>query len=401
MTRVGVGHSAKRRSSEAAGEAVRAALAGLQGRKPDVLLVFANPGYDQTSLLSAILEIAGHSTPLVGCSSEGIIFRDGCNEQSCAVNVMAIASERIAFEVFNVPGFSRDPRACGAEIARRIGELGPERARAAFVFPDGLTGDATEMLRSLDAALPFALPIAGGAAGSIVGRDGDRLHVTHQYLNAAVTSDSISVLVAGGGLAVDVAVSHGCMPLGPPRTVTGADGGWLREIDGLPAGDVLRDYIDGASCSLLGADIAQLCVGEPLDPAPGEQSGPDYLIRTPLLGHDRQSLFFPGGLQLGNKIQFTRRDPERVAASAAQSAQALARRHPGQAPVAVFQFDCAGRGSLLFGHNTAHAAVRPLQKAFTGHPPWIGFHTFGEIAKIGDRPLYHNHTVVLCALYET
>jgi hypothetical protein len=315
---------------------------------------------------------------------------------------MAIASERIGFQVFNVPGFSKDPRACGTEIARRIGELGPERARAAFVFPDGLTGNATEMLRSLDAALPFSLPIAGGAAGSILRRDADRPHVTHQYLNGAVNSDSVSVLVAGGGLAVDVAVSHGCMPLGLPRTVTAAEDGWLREIDGLPAWDVLREYVDGAPTDLLGADIVHLCVGEPLDPALREEYGSDYLIRTPLLlGEDKKSLFFPGGLQLGNKLQFTRRDPERVAANAAYSAQTLARRHPEQAPIAVFQFDCAGRGYMLFGENTAHAAVRPLQKAFASNPPWIGFHTFGEIAKIGSKPFYHNYTVVLCALYET
>lgn len=402
MTRAGVGYSAKRRSAEAAGEAVRAALVGLEGRKPDVVLVFANPGYDQTSLLSAILEIVGRDTLLVGCSSEGVIFRDGCNEQACAVNVMAIASDRIGFHAFNVPGFSKDPRACGAEIARRLGELGPERARAAFLFPDGLTGNATEMLRSLDASLPFALPIAGGAAGSIVRRDADRPHVTHQYLDGTVSSDSVSVLVAGGALAVDIAVSHGCMPLGLPRTVTAAEGGWLHEIDGLPAWDVLREYVEGAPTDLLGADILHLCVGEPLDPALREEYGSDYLIRTPLaLSEDKKSLFFPGGLQLGNRIQFTRRDPERVAASAMQSAQALAHRRPEQTPIAVFQFDCAGRGYMLFGENTAGAAVRPLQRAFTGNPPWIGFHTFGEIAKIGDKPFYHNYTVVLCALYET
>ena len=32
--------------------------------------------------------------------------------------------------------------------------------------------------------------------------------------------------------------------------------------------------------------------------------------------------------------------------------------------------------------------------------PWIGFHTYGEIAELGGQPYYHNYTVVLCALYE-
>ncbi len=32
--------------------------------------------------------------------------------------------------------------------------------------------------------------------------------------------------------------------------------------------------------------------------------------------------------------------------------------------------------------------------------PWIGFHTFGEIAPIAGETFYHNFTVALCALYE-
>jgi hypothetical protein len=401
MTKVGVGYSTKRRAVDAATDAVRAAMASLEGTKPDALLVFANPGYDQGALLSAIRELAGHDARLVGCSSEGIIFRDGCSEQACAVNVMAIASTRIVFHAFNVAGFSKDPAACGVEIARQIGELGPDNAKAAFLFPDGYTGNATEMLRALDAALPFRLPIAGGAAGAVLRTAVNQDNRTHQYLDGSVINDSISVLVVGGAVAMDVAVSHGCTPLGLPRQVTAADGGWLREIDGLPAWNVLREYVDGEPTDLLGADIIHLCVGEPLDPALREEYGSDYLIRTPLmLGEDKKSLFFPGGLQLGDQVQFTRRDPEKVAANAEHSAMTLARRRPGQSPIAVFQFDCAGRGYMLFGESTAALAVRPLQNAFADHPPWLGFHTFGEIAQIGQRAFYHNYTVVLCALYE-
>ncbi|HEY0988235.1 MAG TPA: FIST N-terminal domain-containing protein, partial [Kofleriaceae bacterium] len=120
MTKVGVGHSTKRRAVDAGTDAARAALASLDGAKPSVVLVFSNAGYDQAALLSAIRELTGHDTPLCGCSSEGIIFRDGCSEQACAVNVMAIASERIAFHAFSVASYSKAPGACGTEIAQRV-----------------------------------------------------------------------------------------------------------------------------------------------------------------------------------------------------------------------------------------------------------------------------------------
>ena len=32
--------------------------------------------------------------------------------------------------------------------------------------------------------------------------------------------------------------------------------------------------------------------------------------------------------------------------------------------------------------------------------PWIGFHTFGEIAPIAGKSYYHNYTVALCAVFE-
>ena len=64
------------------------------------------------------------------------------------------------------------------------------------------------------------------------------------------------------------------------------------------------------------------------------------------------------------------------------------------------QFDCAGRGSILFGSCAAQEIVHPLQEALGDTTPWIGFHTYGEIAPINGKPYYHNYTVVLCALYD-
>jgi small ligand-binding sensory domain FIST len=212
------------------------------------------------------------------------------------------------------------------------------------------------------------------------------------------------VLVIGGAVAIDVTVSHGCTALGLPRTVTSAEGGWVHQIDGRPAWDVMKEYLHGDPVDLISADIVHLCIGEPFDPAlrqaVGAGFGSEYLIRTPLAqSPDGKSLFFPGGLQLGNQIQFLRRDPELVGATAKQSALTLAERANGRTPLAVLQFDCSGRARSLFGDRTADTLVRPLQQAF-GDPPWAGFFTFGEIAQIGSQSCYHNFTVALCALYD-
>lgn len=403
-TLVGVGHSYKRSAVEAGGEAARAALASLDGRAPVAVIVFANPGYNTTALLGAIREVVGHGAVLAGCQSEGVIYQGGCTEKVCVVNVMAIASDAMDVSAFNVPGYSKDPKGCGAEIARRVGELGPDKARAVLLFPDGVTGNATGMLRALDDGLAFPVQIAGGAAGDILKVD-SRNFVTHQFLGSEVMTDSISVMVLGGGISVDITVSHGCTPLGLSRKVTSAEGGWVHEIDGRPAWSVLKEYLDNDPVDLISADIVHLCIGEPLAPElramAGDVFGSDYLIRAPLvLSADKRSLFFPGGLQRGNTIQFTRRDPALVSANAARAAGELAGRRAGVRPAGVLQFDCSGRGRPLFGEQVAENAVCPLQAAFPAGTPWSGFFTFGEIAQFSGQSYYHNYTVVLVALYD-
>jgi hypothetical protein len=400
MTKIGVAHSKRRTAHDAGVEASTLALQQLEGQPADLVLVFANPGYDQQVLLSVIREQFGPRAIVSGCSSEGVIYRGGCDESPCVVNLMAIASDRIRFDAINVGNYAKDPARCGQAIAARVGELGPERAKAVFVFPDGVTGDCTAMLRALQHALPFSLPVAGGAAGDLLKGDPRHVLTTYQYLDQVVHTDTVSAVIVGGDVELDVEVSHGCTPLGLTRTVTRVEGGWVHEVDGRPAWEVFKEYLDGDTVDLMSADIVHLCIGEPLDEAKRKGFDSDLLIRTPLvLAEDKKALFFPGGLQLGNTIQFTRRDPDEVGASAKRSATRLAERH-GQRPTAMFQFDCAGRGYMLFGERTAEIAIRPLQDTI-GDVPWIGFHTYGEIAPIAGEPFYQNYTVVLCALYET
>ena len=400
MTKVGVAQSKKRTSHDAGIEACSLALQQLDGRPADLVLVFANPGYDQQALLDAIRELSGPHAVVSGCSSEGVIYRGGCDESPCVVNVMAIASDRIRFDAINVGNYAKDPASCGKAIAARVGELGAERAKAVFVFPDGVTGDCTAMLRALQDALPFPVPIAGGAAGDRLRADPRHILTTYQYLGQEVHTDTVSAMIVGGAVEFDVEVSHGCTPLGLTRTVTRAEAGWVHEVDGRPAWEVFKEHLDGDPADLMSADMVHLCVGEPLDEARREVFDSGHLIRTPVvLAEDKKALFFPGGLQLGNKIQFTRRDPEQVGASAKRSAIRLVERRR-QRPTAMFQFDCAGRGYMLFGDHTAAIAIRPLQEAI-GDVPWVGFHTYGEIAPIAGEAFYHNYTVVLCAMYET
>ncbi len=392
----GVGCSHRPDAHLAGREAAQSACAALRGESPHLFLVFAASGYPLPELIAGIREVAPSAT-LAGCSGEGIITQGRSEELERTVGVLALRSDTLRFDALLVRGYAEDPSGAGTELAHQVRALGRDDAFALLVFPDGLTGNCTEMLRTLQADLPAHLTIAGGTAGDALTFEG-----TSQFRNGEVAQGSMSALLVSGAGRLDVAVSHGCVPIGLERRVTDASGGWVREIDGEPAWSVFRQYLDGAPEDLNTEGAIHLSVGEPLPEGTAAEYEP-YIIRTPM-GLDRESgaLFFPGGgLEAGGAMRLTRRDPLRVRESARACAERIARRHEGETPAFVLQFDCAGRGKQLFGSHTADAIVKPLQEALGPDLPWLGFHSYGEIAPIAGRARFHNFTVALCAIYDS
>ena len=388
-----VGTSQHIDSTAAGREAARAALAGLHGATPAVALVFASADHDHAALLAAIqADLPG--VPLVGCSGEGVIADDESNEALAAAAVMAIASTRVRFETFLFDDYARDPEGAARALAAQVNAAGLD-ARCLCVMPDGLRGNCTQLLHTLHELVEVPMPIVGGAAADAMTFD-----ATYQYGAGRVVSGGLAALLISGPVDVEVAVSHGCSPVGLERSVTRAADGWIQEIDGQPAWDLFREYLGDGADDLNAEGIVHLCIGERLVHGAAEYD--PLVIRTPLqLDKATGALFFPGGgLTEGRAIQLTRRDPEKIRASARDTAARVQGTHPGRVPDAVLQFDCAGRGRILWGGCASGEIVAPLRRRLGAAAPWIGFHTYGEIAPIAGQPYYHNYTVALCALYE-
>ncbi len=421
-SRVGVGNSTNRQSAAAGREAAGAAMSNLGAQRPGLVLVFSTVGYDQVTLLRAITAVTGPA-PLSGCSGEGVITLRGSDEGSHSVAVMAVASDQISFRTLHVRGVSRDPRGAAHRLcaeARHGGrpELGggvsaegganPRKfplpqpgssctdadVRAMLLFPDGLTINCTELLEEIQRGLPYPITLAGGSAG-----DALRFERSFQYHDGEVDSDSLSAVLIGGRVCAEIAISHGSDLVGIERTVTRAEGGRVQEINGRPAWGELREFL-GEAEGISPLSLAYLCLAERL-PGEGDPEYGQYVVRVPL-GLDRSTgtVFFPGGLATGARFQMARRNRDRIQQHALASVQRLAERHPGRQPLCVLQFDCAGRGRLLYGEHAGEAIVEPLQRALGKDVPWAGFHSYGEIGPLLGRSYYHNYTVVLCALYE-
>lgn len=394
-TTAGVGRSIAASAARAGEEAATKACAALGGAPPEFCLVFSTSGYDQRVLLDAVRAVTGPAR-LSGCSGEGVIAEGVSDERDRSVAVLAVRSDAIRFTPLLVPRYSADPAGAGRALARRVHESGVADAAGLFVFPDGLLGDCTAFLDALAAELPPGLAVAGGAAG-----DAMLFERTWQFRDGEVTSDAVAAVLVHGACEVAIRVSHGCEPVGTRYQVTDAADGWLRTLDGEPAWAVYRQFLDGGPEDLNAEGIAHLSLAEELETGDHDGYG-RIIIRTPLqLDPASGALFFPGGgIRTGMRVRIARRDPVRVRASARSCAERLRHAGAGAQPALVFQFDCAGRGRLMFGPRASDEIVRPLQQILGPATPWLGFHTYGEIAPLRGRPRYHNYTVALCAIFE-
>src|SRR5690606_39274699 len=110
----------------------------------------------------------------------------------------------------------------------------------------------------------------------------------------------------GGRLEAEIGVAHGCMLLDIDHVVTRAEGATVFEIDGRPAWDVMRDYLDEDVTSLSAASVPFLCVGLPVD-----EQREQWVMRVPLgLDPATGTLFFPGNIPQGAVVSMARRDPQ-------------------------------------------------------------------------------------------
>jgi hypothetical protein len=95
----------------------------------------------------------------------------------------------------------------------------------------------------------------------------------------------------------------------------------------------------------------------------------------------------------------SRRDHEKISAGIERIGEEIRSRLGNNAPKMVFQFDCVGRGKVVFRDQQKNQILEKLQQKIGPTVPWIGLYTYGEIAPIGGKDYFHNYTAVVLAVY--
>jgi hypothetical protein len=386
---VGSGCSSLDEATAAGTEAARAALAGLEGASPGLVIVYASIRYDLTELLAAVRSVAG-DTPLIGASSSGQFANGEFLPAGASVSVMILGAGVYRFGTAAVTGIGTDTVAAGRELARRAVDAGgaPAPYSALLVLADGMAGDMQGLLTGIYRVTGALVPVVGGAAGD------DRTFAGSSVMHDGEALPDAAVAVwIGSDRPLHVVAAHGWQPQTPPMLLTQVDGTAVLEIAGRPAVEVYNEavgkdtrtgiqQIEGASH---GGWYTATAFG--LIEPDGTQ-----LVRGAYIGEDGLLHTFTPLPEYG-AVQVVSADQDDLLDISDQVVGDALRGVPD--PAVMLMFSCIARTDIL-GDRAAEEAAR-LHKA-AGSVATFGFYTYGEFARTTGVAGYHNATITAIAL---
>lgn len=394
-TSVGVGYSVQRNPQEAGKEAALKALEQGGIGKPDFVFVFATVGYNQQVLIRTIRETTS-GAPLSGCSGEGIITQGMAAETNFGVCVMAISSDELRFDNVRVKEITGRADLAGERLAAEVKPFLTADSIACFLFVEGLVFDFDPFRAAFEKSLQGErmLPLFGGLAA-----DNWAARKTWQYHDDEVFSQGVSCVLMSGRGDVAWGISHGCVPIGTRHSITRSKGNIIYEIDGMPALELLKDYAEGDLKDQWNKMSLNLCLGFKT-PEPIKKDYGEYIVRY-MMGKDDQEGYvtIQSDVKEGTELWMVRRDKELIRDGLQTISHQIKEKTEGRKPKFVLQFECMGRGKVVFREQEKIELIRSLQESVGGDIPWIGFYTYGEIGPVSGYNCIHNFTAVVAAVY--
>lgn len=385
-TKLTVGHSPRPTEEGACEEAVRGALRGAAG--PSFAFVFSTGDYDPEAIARALgRELPG--IPWAGCCAAGLLA-DGLLLLRGVV-VGLLSSTTLRFGVGVAGPVSADGRAAGGLAASRaVQHLAPDPERpnrAVILLPDGLSGNAAEVVRGAAEELGSAAAWAGGGAGDHLGR----LRAV-QYALGRAYRDHVVAIVVDSPRPLGAGLRHGWLPYGPQTLVTRAAGATIHELEFEPAFGVYRRVAEDHGHAVAERDFARFAMSHPLGIP---LAGGEHVIRDPLSVGEEGELRCVAEVPEGSLVRVMHGDAGLLLSAARRAASDA--REGVRGPVAgALVFDCVSRSSIL--GEAMRSEVAAIRDGVGRTCPVLGCLTFGEVGVLGEGvPQFHNKSTVVLA----
>lgn len=380
--RVGAGLSTSTTGVLAAQDALARALDTLRGARPDLVVLFVSPQFEDE--IARIVELVGERAEdavIVGCGAGGVIGGDVEVEDAPAVAVWAASLPSTGVQPFRLT-FEQDG---DQGIIDGLDELpSADRGAVVVMLSDPFSFPADVFLAHLNENAA-GVPVLGGQASG--GLEAGRNVL---IANGEVIRDGAAGVILTGPSVGSWLVSQGCRPIGETFAVTRAERNVMHELGGAPALRRLEEVYASAGPRDQLLMRRGLHVGQAISELKPRLDRGDFLIRN-VMGIDPKTgaIAITDMVEVGQTVQFQVRDAD----SAREDLKVMLegeRALDARRVVGALLFSCNGRGRALFGQP--HHDVRAVQAAF-GDVPVAGFFAAGELGPIGGRNFLHGFTV--------
>jgi hypothetical protein len=388
--------------SRTAGE--RAAVEGLAGRSPNLVLVFCSSTLDVHAVLDGICAVTPDHVPVAGGSTMGEIAPggEGLEELGLAPGVVVIAfgGADFAAKLMVSRNASEHRRDSGVAVATALSRITLPH-QALLIIADGLTREQHEIVRGAYGDVGVLTPIAGGCSA-----DDLKYRATYQFCGTGagveVLQDAVVGIGFGSSAPIGVGIAHGWHKTGDAMLVTSSEGGVIRTLNDAPAAEVFLARLATGSlspdevCALRKDDpgaFVELLFQHPLGLS--RRRGEDLRVVHDI-DFETNSIICLADVPQGalTWAMTTHRDIliEAASSSCSSAVEALG----GADPLGFVVFDCGAR-KVKLGEDGVRAEQEAIDK-ITGSKPFGGFYTYGEIGRVNGALGMHQLTVVTLAL---
>jgi hypothetical protein len=354
-----------------------------KGFNPSLAFIYSSAKHNIKKL---VVGLEHHSFIVMGATTAGEIFANeklGANEVEETILAMLIEvnPDAIAFKFSSLENEESYFR-----MGNNIGLWAKNKFRnpALITITSGLNFDNDSYTQGI---------ISSGIEYIFGGSAGDDMHLKETFIFSKENfSNHGIVTLAIDKDKIDIVGSRafGWAGIGKERIVTKAEQNIVYEVDGKPAIDFYKDYLNIQSHE----SIPLIGIEYPLEVT--MKSG--LVVYRAILGIDeeKKALIFAGHVEEKSKVRISAPQGETIIKHVGESINSSLQNNLNFKPEIGLVFPCCSRKQVL-----GNLAIKEIELAYrSANVPLVGFYAYGEIGAYPGGYAFHNETFVTAFLSE-
>jgi len=351
----------------------------LDGFKPNAAVIFSSVEVDLNELVSFLQT---QQVRVFGCSSCGEFLYDDTNQVITEGGLVCLMMELLpgSFEIKLFNGTDLTSFELGNTIGKWAGDCFEKPA--ILVLGSGLDTDGEQLVRGIQHIAGKHISMFGGLAG-----DDAQFKGTFVFSEKSLEgSGSIAMAFDTNQYHIEGIATSGWVSIGADKIITHSEGNVVYTIDGQPALDVYKDYLNVSD-----TDLPEIGVEYPLLI---KKSGSQDVLRAVInVDAVKKSLIFAGSVPNGAVVTFSSSPGFEIIESTKTKVQEFYEKNRETDVLIVFS--CMARHNAL--GPTISEEIDEAWQFWT--KPLIGFFTYGEIGNNYQAACdFYNETFTMVSL---